>query len=67
MSSRRSGSVLVPSAVGIAQPKSGWNHSSHQPSSTDRLRQPLSAAFIPLVPQASSGLSGLFSQMSQPG
>lgn len=67
MSSRRSGSVPTPSAVGIAQPKSGWNHSSHQPSRTERLRQPFSAAFIPLVPQASSGRSGLLSQMSQPG
>ncbi len=67
MASRRSGSVPTPSAVGMAQPKSGWNHSSHQPSSTDRLRHPLSAAFIPLVPHASSGLSGLFSQTSQPG
>ncbi len=67
MASRRSGSVPMPSAVGIAQPKSGWYHSSHQPSSTDRLRQPLSAAFMPEVPHASRGRSGLFSQMSQPG
>ncbi len=31
------------------------------------MRQPFSAAFIPDVPQASSGRSGLFSHTSQPG
>ncbi len=74
MSSRRSASPLsgsstpsLSSAVGIAQPLRPSYHSSHQPSRTDRLRQPLSAAFIPEVPQASSGRSGLFSQTSQPG
>ena len=66
MSSRRSGSS-TPSAVGIAQPFSPSYISSHQPSSTDRFRHPLSAAFIPDVPHASSGRSGLFSQTSQPG
>jgi hypothetical protein len=54
-------------AVGIAQPLSPSYISSHQPSSTDRLRPPLMAAFMPEVPQASSGRSGLFSQTSQPG
>jgi hypothetical protein len=32
----------------------------------DRFSPPLSALFIPDVPQASSGRSGLFSQTSQP-
>jgi hypothetical protein len=31
------------------------------------LRTPFAAAFIPLVPDASSGRRGVFSQMSQPG
>ena len=57
----------TPSAVGIAQPLCPSYISSHQPSSTDRLRQPLRAAFMPDVPQASSGRSGLLSQTSQPG
>ena len=64
-SSRRSGSS-TPSAVGIAQPFWPSNHSSHQPSRMERFSPPLSAAFMPDVPQASSGRSGLFSQTSQP-
>ena len=56
----------MPSADGIAQPFSPSNHSSHQPSRIDRFSAPLSAAFIPDVPQASSGRSGLFSQTSTP-
>jgi hypothetical protein len=32
----------------------------------ERFNPPLSAAFMPDVPQASSGRSGLFSQTSQP-
>jgi cyclohexanone monooxygenase len=35
-------------------------------SRTDRFRPPLSATFMPDVPQASSGRSGLFSQTSAP-
>ena len=31
-----------------------------------KLRQPLTAAFMPLVPEASSGRRGLFSHTSQP-
>ena len=55
------------SAEGMAQPlSSSWN-SAHQPSRIDRLRAPLSAAFMPEVPHASRGRRGLFSQMSQPG
>jgi hypothetical protein len=64
-SSRRSASV-TPSAVGMAQPFWPSNHSSHQPSRIDRLSPPFSAAFMPDVPHASSGRSGLFSQTSQP-
>ena len=37
-----------------------------QPSSTLRLGTPLNAAFIPLVPDASRGLSGVLSHMSTP-
>ncbi len=46
----------------MAQPvtPSMWP-STHQPSSTDRLGTPLNAAFMPLVPEASSGGSGVFS------
>ena len=57
----------MPSADGISQPNCGSNHSSHQPSRIDRLAAPFSAAFIPEVPQASYGRSGLFIQTSQPG
>ena len=41
--------------------------SSHQPSRTLKLTPPLTAAFIPLVPDASSGRRGLLSQTSTPG
>src|SRR6516162_5636047 len=40
--------------------------STHQPSSTLRLGTPLSAAFIPLVPDVSRGGCGVFSQISAP-
>src|SRR5215469_11428337 len=40
--------------------------STHQPSSTLRLGTPLSAAFIPLVPDASRGGCGVFSHTSAP-
>src|SRR2546422_568015 len=39
----------------IAQPIRGEYASGHQPSSTERLRTPFIAAFIPLVPDASCG------------
>ena len=52
----------VASAEGISQPNAGSNHSSHQPSRMERLAAPFSAAFMPDVPQASYGRSGLFSQ-----
>ena len=64
--SRRSGSMVGSSAEGIAQPLWPSYSSSHQPSRIDRLRQPLRAAFMPLVPQASYGRSGLLSQTSDP-
>ena len=54
------------SAELIAQPFSPSKHSSHQPSRMLQLRAPLSAAFMPLVPHASSGRRGLFSHTSQP-
>jgi hypothetical protein len=50
----------------MAQPFSPSYISSHQPSRIDRLSPPFSADFMPLVPHASSGRSGLFSQTSQP-
>ena len=40
--------------------------SSHQPSSVLTFKTPLACAFIPLVPLASSGRSGVFNQTSQP-
>ena len=40
--------------------------STHQPSSTLSEGTPLNAAFMPLVPLASSGSSGVFSQTSTP-
>ena len=40
--------------------------SSHQPSSTEQLTTPFMAAFMPLVPDASSGRRGLLSQTSTP-
>jgi len=57
----------MPSADGIAQPNSSSYHSSHQPSRMDKFKAPFSAAFMPDVPHASYGRSGLFSQTSQPG
>ena len=50
----------------IAHPFEPSYASAHQPSSTDRLRTPFSAAFIPLVPLASSGGRGRFTQTSHP-
>ena len=41
-------------------------HSSHQPSRMLQLSAPLSAAFMPDVPHASSGRRGVFSHTSQP-
>src|SRR5258706_8122535 len=40
--------------------------STHQPSRMLRLGTPFSAAFIPLVPEASSGYCGVFSHKSTP-
>ena len=49
-------------------PSRSWpsKHSSHQPSRMLQFKAPLSAAFIPLVPHASSGRRGLLSHTSQP-
>ena len=52
ISSRRAGSATV-SADEMAQPTPGLKHSSHQPSSTEQLRAPFMAAFMPDVPHAS--------------
>ena len=48
----------------MAQPLSSVQPSSHQPSSTEQLTTPFMAAFMPLVPDASSGRRGLLSQTS---
>ena len=56
-------------AVGVspmAKPLLPFQASAHQPSSVDQLRAPLSAAFWPLVPEASCGRLGVFSQTSTP-
>ena len=58
-----SGSVSRPP---MAQPLSPVQPSSHQPSSTEQLTTPFMAAFMPLVPDASSGRRGLLSQTSTP-
>ena len=50
----------------MAQPFSPCQPSSHQPSSTEQLTTPFMAAFMPLVPEASSGRRGLLSQTSTP-
>ena len=52
--------LLVDAAVAARQA------SSHQPSSVLRLRPPLASAFMPLVPLASDGRNGVFSQISDP-
>ena len=62
--SRISGSVA--SLVAMAHPFSPSNISAHQPSKIEQFNPPLRAAFSPLVPDASLGRIGLFSQMSQP-
>ncbi|MMZ65587.1 hypothetical protein D1872_279980 [compost metagenome] len=50
----------------MTQPFSPLYPSGHQPSSAEKCSVPLIAAFIPLVPHASIGMSGLFSQTSTP-
>ncbi len=40
--------------------------SSHQPSSVLRFKPPFASAFMPLVPLASRGRSGVLSQTSEP-
>jgi hypothetical protein len=46
------------------RPPSALHASTHQPSSVLRLRTPFAAAFMPLVPLASSGGRGVLSQTS---
>src|SRR5512145_857617 len=51
----------------ISQPVTPSMHPSiHQPSSTERLGTPFRAAFMPLVPEASSGRNGVLSHTSEP-
>ena len=50
----------------MAHPLRPSKHSSHHPSRMLQLRAPLRAAFIPLVPHASSGRRGVFNHTSQP-
>jgi len=45
---------------------SRFQASAHQPSTVLTLSTPLAAAFMPLVPLASYGRRGVFSQTSQP-
>jgi hypothetical protein len=74
ISVRRSSSATA-SAELIAQPfgpvASGSSspdekHSAHQPSSTEQWRAPLNTAFMPDVPEASMGRTGVLSQTSAP-
>ena len=50
----------------MTKPASSWGASSHQPSRTERFRAPFIAAFMPDVPDASRGRSGVLSHTSQP-
>ena len=50
----------------ICQPLLALYPSAHQPSPMLRWRTPFMPAFMPLVPLASSGLRGVFSQTSHP-
>ena len=50
----------------MANPRVGAYPSAHQPSRIEQFSAPLSAAFIPEVPDASIGRSGVFSQTSTP-
>ena len=50
----------------ITQPFAPLKPSAHQPSPMLRCGTPLIAAFMPLVPLASSGLRGVFSHTSHP-
>ena len=51
----------------MAQPFTPCSHASgHQPSRIEQFSTPFIAAFMPDVPQASSGRIGLFSQTSAP-
>jgi len=50
------------------QPESGFwaKPSIHQPSKTEKWGRPFRMAFIPEVPEASSGRMGVLSQRSEP-
>ena len=50
----------------MVQPLSPSAPSGHQPSAIDRLSTPLAAAFMPLVPLASSMRVGVLTQTSTP-
>jgi hypothetical protein len=50
----------------MPQPFLPSNASAHQPSSTLKFTVPLIAAFMPDVPLASNGYTGLLSQTSTP-
>ena len=52
--------------VPIVQPFFWLYPSAHQPSKTLKFTTPFTDAFCPLVPDASIGLLGLFSQTSTP-
>jgi hypothetical protein len=60
----------VSTAGGIPQPflrsRRPSYASAHQPSSTPKFTVPLIAAFMPDVPLASNGCTGVLSQMSTP-
>ena len=78
-SSARRASSSTDSADEIAQPfgpslsrppsrssEPARKHSAHQPSSTEQCIAPFMTAFMPLVPDASIGRTGVLSQMSAP-
>ena len=65
MASRWAGSDCH-SAEAMAQPTVASWHSSHQPSSTEQFSPPLNTDFIPLVPHASMGRTGVLSHTSHP-
>ena len=54
------------SAPGSAPRSPGSKHSAHQPSSTEQCSAPFITAFMPLVPEASIGRTGVLSHTSAP-
>ena len=57
---------LAPSSPSASASVPDRKHSAHHPSRTEQCSAPFITAFMPLVPDASMGRTGVFSQMSAP-